>query len=325
MKKKLAIAMTDRCSAACEICCFSCSPQGERTLSTALMKDVIRQACEMDIPSVGFTGGEPFLVFDQLLECTSYASSLGMQVTVNSNGFWGRNEKRARQMLKELKEAGAQLISFSADQYHQAFVPIEDLKMAMRLCTETGLLCDVSIMETAGSDNLLRTTKALRPEIYHATVGVHPALPAGKALETVGDGAFIQHFCTRQARCTGYGLFQLNFDGSYYMCCSQFCREIPRLRLGTAQELMLKDLGRKVASDDFLYVMLRDGLGWFVVKAHEVGVEVPDRMCTPCHLCVFLFTNQELEERLRDCVKEEAERLRLQHLLGLYKRRNRDG
>ena len=91
---KLAIAMTDKCSAACDMCCFGCSPQGKRTLSNALMKDVIRQASEIDgVRGVGFTGGDPFMVYDQLLECSAYAKSLGLRVTVNTNGFWGRNEK----------------------------------------------------------------------------------------------------------------------------------------------------------------------------------------------------------------------------------------
>lgn len=317
MYNKLAIVMTDKCSAACEMCCFGCSPNGKRTLSSDLMKDVIRQASEMEeMNAVGFSGGDPFMVYDQLLDCSAYAKSLGLKVTVNTNGFWGRNEKRALEMLRALKAAGVVLISFSADRYHQQFVPVEDLRTAMRLTHAAGMQYDISIMETARSDDIVRMTEALRPEIYGVTVVNHPMLPAGKALETVKDGDFVRCFDARDAVCTSLGMFQLNFDGNYYMCCSQFCREISRLNLGDAREVRFRDLKKITASDDYLYVMQRNGFAWFVDLARELGYDIPDTLCSPCHCCYIIFRNQRLLNEIRDRVEEEAGRLRIRHLLG---------
>lgn len=317
MFSKLAIAMTDRCSAACDMCCFGCTPKGKRTLGNDLMKDVIHQASEMDgIRSVGFSGGEPFMVYDQLLECCSYAKSLGLRITVNTNGFWGRNEKKARQMLEELKKAGVELLSFSADRYHQEFVPIEDLRTAMRLTAEAGLLSNVSIMEIAGSDDIVKMTESLRPEIYQTAVINHPMLPVGKALESVSDDDFIRFFESKNAKCTFSGMIQLNFDGHYYLCCSQFCREIPRINFGDARNVKLKDLERKISSDDYLYVMLRNGLAWYVDLAKNMGFTIPNYLCSACHCCYFVFRNQEFLTKIRDQVEAEAGRLRIEHLLG---------
>lgn len=317
MFRKLAIGMTDKCSAECEMCCFGCSPNGSRTLSSDLMKDVIRQASEVEeIRAVGFSGGEPFMVYDQLLDCCHYTQSLGLQVTVNTNGFWGRNEKRAVEMLEALKAAGVTALSFSADRYHQKFVPIEDLRTAMRLTHAVGLEQDVTIMETAHSDDIVRMTEALRPEIYCATVINHPMLPVGKALESVEEGNFLRFFDSKDAICTFDGMFQLNFDGHYYMCCSQYCREIPRLNLGDAREVRFRDLKKKITSDDYLYVMLRKGFGWYVVRARELGYDIPERVCTSCHCCYMIMGNQKLLDEMRECVAEEAGRLRVQHLLG---------
>ena len=314
---KLAIAMTDKCSAACDMCCFGCSPQGKHTLSNELMKDVIRQASEIEsVQSVGFTGGDPFMVFDQLLECSQYAKSVGLRVTVNTNGFWGRNEKRAYELLQQLKEAGVEAISFSADRYHQQFVPIEDLRTAMRVTNNVGMLTDISIMETAHSDDIVRMTEALRPEIYQASVINHVLLPVGSALERVKEGEFIRYFESKEARCTFFGMIQLNFDGNYYMCCSQFCREIPRINLGDARTVKLKDLENRITSDDYLYVMLRNGLTWYVDLAREMGFEVPDYLCSACHCCYYVFRNQELLDAIKDRVEAEAGRLRVQHLFG---------
>ena len=315
---KLAVGMTDKCSAACDMCCFGCSPQGKHTLSNELMKDVIRQAGEIkEIRGVGFTGGDPFMVFDQLLECSAYAKSVGLHVSVNTNGFWGKNEKQAAEKLAALKEAGVEAISFSADRHHQQYVPIEVLKTAMRLTRAAGMLTDLTIMETAHTDDIVRMTEALRPEIYHASVVNHPMLPVGKALEKVRDGEFIRHFETKDARCTFFGMVQLNFDGSYYMCCSQFSREIPQINLGDARKVQLKDLERRITSDDYLYVMLRNGLVWYIDLARELGYEIPDYLCSPCHCCYYVFRNQKLLNEIRDRVEQEAGRLRVQHLLGV--------
>ena len=317
MFHKLAIGITDKCSAACDMCCFGCSPQGKHTLSIELLKDVIRQASEMEgTRAVGFTGGDPFMVYDLLLESCAYAKSLGLRITVNTNGFWGRNEKRALEMLKALKAAGVELLSFSADRYHQQYVPIEDLKTAMRLTQAVGMRCDISIMETAHSDDIVRMTEALRPEIYQTSVVSHAMLPVGKALERVQDGEFIRHFETKEAKCGYFGMMQLNFDGNYYMCCSQFCREIPRIKLGDAREVPLKDLQRRITSDDYLYVMLRNGLVWYINLARERGYEIPNYLCSACHCCYYVFRNQKLLDEIKDRVEQEAGRLRVQHLLG---------
>ena len=312
---KLAIVMTDKCSASCDMCCFGCTPHGKMHLSTELMKDVIRQAGETkSVHSVGFTGGEPFLFFDQLKECAAYAKSLGLRVTVNTNGFWGKNEKRALEMVLELNEAGVEVISFSADRYHQQFVPIKDLQTAMHVTVEAGIGLEVSVMETVGSDDIVQMTEALRPEIYRARIINHPLLPVGKALETISNDNYIKEFESCNAKCTFDGLFQLNFDGNYYLCCSQFSREIPHINLGNAYEVPLADLERKISSNDYLYVMLLNGLGWYIELAKEFGYTVPDYICSACHCCYYVFRNEEFLEKAKDRVAQEAGRLRVQHL-----------
>ena len=74
MISKLAFTMTNRCTASCAMCCFKCTPNGKMRLETELIKDVCRQVVEAKtVRSVGFTGGEAAIYFDQLLECSAYA------------------------------------------------------------------------------------------------------------------------------------------------------------------------------------------------------------------------------------------------------------
>ena len=318
MFTKLAIGLTDKCTAACDMCCFGCSPKGEMHLETDLIKDVTLQASRIEgIRAIGFTGGEPLIYFDQVLECCRYAKSLGLHITINSNGFWGANEERANEMAAALQKAGVALISFSADKYHQQYVPIEHLKAAIRATLRAGMLGNISVMETNDSDNIVKMTEALRPEIYQIELAYHPMLPIGKALETTAEGEYIKNFDSKYAKCTFAGMVHLNFDGNYYMCCSQFCKEIPPINLGSAKEVKLQDLEQKILTNDYLYVMLRNGLTWYIDLARELGFEIPSYLCSPCHCCYFVFRNHEFLEKSRERVKQEAGRLRVQHLLGM--------
>ena len=59
--------MTRRCNAACDICCFSCSPASRQHLDPDLIRTVLEQAASVDsIKEIHFTGGEPFLDFELL-------------------------------------------------------------------------------------------------------------------------------------------------------------------------------------------------------------------------------------------------------------------
>lgn len=314
---KFGIGITDKCSAACEMCCFGCSPEGKRTLSAEMIKDTIRQASEMEgIRSVGFSGGEAFLYFDMVLDCTSYAKSLGLKVSANTNGFWGRNEERASEMLKALKAAGMDLICFSTDCYHQEYVPLEDLRTAIRLTQAAGIQVDLNTMKTAHDGDIVNVMEGLRPEIYDVTVAYYPMLPVGKALERMTESDFVDSIESKFAKCTYQGIVTLCFDGYYYMCCSQFCMDIPRLKLGNAKEIALKDVEKRILSDDYMYVMLRNGFGWYVDQARALGYDIPERVCSACHCCYLIFNNQKLLDDLRERVTEEAGRLRIQHILG---------
>ena len=317
MFSKLAVCMTNRCSAACDMCCFGCSPKKKTHLSTEQIKSSIRQAAETGaFKSVGFTGGEPFHYYDQLLECSAYGKELGLRITINTNGFWAKNEKLAREKLLALREAGVEYLSFSADSYHQAYVPVDVLRAALRLTYECGMQSSLSIMETVDSQDLITYTEALRPEIYLTALTPHPMLPIGKAMESFSEDKYIRFFETKEAKCTFMGLLQLNFDGNYYMCCSQFCREIPPTNLGKASEVEIKDTERMITSNDYLYVMLRHGFIWYIDLAKKKGFEIPDYLCSPCHCCYFVFRNKKLMSAIEEEVREEAGRLRVQHLLG---------
>ena len=313
MIRRLAIALGDRCTASCDMCCFECSPKGEQQLETGLIKDVMEQASNIqEMTGVGFTGGEPFLFFDQLLESSRYAHELGLNVQVNTNGFWGKDAD-----LKSLKDAGVSRICFSTGKFHQRFVSLDTLKAAIIATREAGIRTGLNVMEYAEADQYEKVSKALLTEIKELSAKRYNVIPAGKAKKCIDPKDLICEEDVEDARCDFGGDVMLSFDGNYYMCCSPFARETKRLCLGSAKDVKLAELSNKIVSDDFLYVMLSNGLSWYVRIAREQGIDIPDKVCSPCQLCNMFFENNEFIEKIRPRVEKEADKLRLRYILGM--------
>lgn len=90
---QLIIQLTDRCNARCPQCGMRCTEQFPRSsLSLDTVKRVLDAAIRQGIAIVSFTGGEPFLMFDELLELITYAGNLGFPyIRTGTNGYLFRH------------------------------------------------------------------------------------------------------------------------------------------------------------------------------------------------------------------------------------------
>lgn len=78
------VSITDRCCSRCRYC--QIPEQGRPDLSTDQWKDLFRQMADAGTRRVGVWGGEPLMRQD-IGELCSYARSLGMYVSLDSNGY----------------------------------------------------------------------------------------------------------------------------------------------------------------------------------------------------------------------------------------------
>ena len=89
------------------------APQMEETIR-AIVKDHPRDSIVLDL--------------DKL----EYTTSAGLRVAVFTNGFWGADEEKANRLAGALAKAGVTRLHFSADSYHQRYIPFPALARAMR-------------------------------------------------------------------------------------------------------------------------------------------------------------------------------------------------
>ncbi len=86
------LALTYKCNLRCKFCYAGCNcttnPAGsDKELSESEFKTIIKTIYnEARVPSISFTGGEPTLKPQLLLNCIRYAKDLGMRVNLITNG-----------------------------------------------------------------------------------------------------------------------------------------------------------------------------------------------------------------------------------------------
>lgn len=84
-----------------------------------------------------FTGGEPFLNFDLLLNLTKMAKSFNIpSLFVETNCFWCRDINTTKKMLNELKSAGLSGILISVNPFILEHVPFERTELCVQASEE---------------------------------------------------------------------------------------------------------------------------------------------------------------------------------------------
>lgn len=78
-----------------------------------------------NISHVVLTGGECFLLGDDLADIIQYIHSKKLSSRVVTNGYWASSKESAKKILSGLKALGLSEVNFSTGDEHQEFVHIE--------------------------------------------------------------------------------------------------------------------------------------------------------------------------------------------------------
>jgi organic radical activating enzyme len=146
----LVLLPTYRCSAACKNCCFQSNPKILHRVPQERLLGYIDQAKEMGtIRMICISGGEPFLLKEDLVEIIGRASHLGFLTRIVTNGFWATSEKSALRRLRPLVAAGLNEINFSTGDDHADFVSLQHVLNGLQVSTRLGLGVALMVEETS--------------------------------------------------------------------------------------------------------------------------------------------------------------------------------
>ncbi|MBV9408392.1 MAG: radical SAM protein, partial [Candidatus Eremiobacteraeota bacterium] len=129
----LSILTTRRCTAACDHCCIGASPRATGAIPVPRIHGLIDEAAKIPtIDRIVFTGGECFLLGEDLDRLIRHAHLTGFETRVVTNGYWAVNERAAAQRASALFAAGLDEMMLSTGTFHQQFVPVERIIAAAR-------------------------------------------------------------------------------------------------------------------------------------------------------------------------------------------------
>lgn len=286
------LMLTYRCNAACRFCCYHCGPQagGLMTVETAVSAWSALRRLAGETAKVHLTGGEPFLVFDRLLEICEQAQRLGLGGAdfVETNAGWVTDETEARRRLKVLNAAGLHRLKISWDIFHEEFIPVEKVRFLTH-----------AAREILGPDRVL-----VRWEKYHTPSGI-------AAMDTrQRTAALAEAMATDVGRFTGRAAEALAplcaakpLDDLTGLNCRNailgakgvhidpygnvFSGQCPGMAVGSVQTTHLDALWKAFdpAAQDFWQILMSRGPSGFLPQIQADGFVPKPLYASKCHLC----------------------------------------
>ena len=309
MYNTLGFSLLKRCTAKCDICCFGSTPSDAEKLNIDRVKEYIEESKEMEqIKTIAFTGGEPFLIYDELLELICLAKEAGKKPNTITNGFWAVSEKVAFERMSQLKEAGIDYLSLSYDAYHGKYIPIQNIRNILKATTKLDIPTTLSVVKIKG-EKVGSILDSIESEIYTTNIKIVPCLPSGRAAEIFSDDQFDRTIGTADCRCVYGGNLVVLYDGTIYPCCSQEVVQTG-LSIGNFTQMTLKEALHKVRNNGLLYFLRNTDFSFFTKYAEDVlKMELPEKVVNPCELCAILFKENQADS-FYEYVLEKIEQLK---------------
>gem|GEM_PF-2589795 len=141
-----------RCSVACEHCGFTCGPgrRGKLSIQRALALIDEAHRREPTLRMIAYSGGEPFLFHDDLLTLMSAAFARGLAGGVVSNCSFAVSDDAVRARLAPLARLGLEELIVSLDEFHLAFVPLENIRRVAHFAMDNGVRLGVNVLALRG-------------------------------------------------------------------------------------------------------------------------------------------------------------------------------
>jgi len=153
----LTVITTYQCNAACTECCFECNPKVRGRLSLASMQRHIDQAVAAfpGLQLVVFSGGECFLLKQDLYAAIAHAHRHALRTRCVTNGFWGKSAAFCEKTVRRLVRAGIDEINISTGRDHQEWIPVQSVIRAAGKLVSSGIVTVVTVeMDTPDSECL---------------------------------------------------------------------------------------------------------------------------------------------------------------------------
>jgi len=330
----LSLITTHRCTAACEHCCFACSPEVSSAIPLPRLRALIEETAEVpSIRLVVFTGGECFLLGRHLDALLGRCRDLGLATRCVSNGSWATSPAAAAARVRRLKAAGLGELNLSTGVFHARFVPWERVLWgaAAAAAADIGVVINIEAFEGASFPG---DALADHPELQPFLAGDRVRINRGAWIPNGGewggcpapDGARLTHgegylrFRGEAGRTpcpSSLRVVSVNPSQDLISCCGLNLEHIPELHVASLRERSLAQALESVQPDLLKMWIHVEGPERVLdfVKEKLPDFQLPLDSAHICHTCQYLFRSPEALAVLRVCQEEVEARILERYLL----------
>lgn len=317
----LTILPTFKCIAACKHCCFGCHPWVKGRIPQGRILGYIDQAMEMEtIQLVVFSGGECFLLGKDLDRAISHAHRLGLMTRCVTNAFWAFSEEFALKRLAALREAGLTELNVSTGDYHQMYVPIQNVINAALAAIQLGMTLAIMVESRKGREF---TAKHLLLDKRIAEFMQDPDI---RSLLLINESPWIPMDSRRTIKYThSMYISRANLHGcsgcdsvlntiaimpqeELAACCGLTYQQIPELHLGSLRKRTMWDLYADAVQDFLKIWTFIEGPEHIVAWAAEKDPTIrwEGRFAHKCQICRFMYRNSKVRKVIREYYREKV-------------------
>ena len=254
---------------------------------------------------VVFTGGECFLLKDELYKAIAFANSLGLITRCVTNAFWGRTKKLADESVAKLIKAGISEINISTGVDHQKWVTAKSVKRAALTLINSKIITLITVEKDTEDSNCLNSfindsifRKALNENYQLFKIQSNSWMPFHADAETRGDQS--KHVNLKNGCGQLFNNTVVTPHNELSACCGLTLEHIPEMKLGKLKNENLSDTYFSQFSD-FLKIWISvDGPLNIIEKVMGKDFVTNNLQMASheCQVCAFLHKNEEVKRKL---------------------------
>ena len=324
----LVFSVTNRCPARCQDCPIVYEEGPRHTLTVEEMIRIFDEVISWGtLKLVVFTGGEPFLLGDELRKIVAYVSSHNIFTRIVTNAYWATSNAVARRILEDFKEAGLTEINVSCDDYHQEFIPLEYIKYANEAACDVGLpLLLAHRQKPGGRITMEYLSRYFGVDLKEFQIGKENPknnvilsgmnIPIKTHVESQDEAE--SEICKTEKPWIGpcpsvLGEIIISSNKRVQICCGIASSSIKELYIGSLEEESLLSILKKGNNDLIANWLALEGPSSILefVLSKDPTIDLPERYVNRCHLCNELFTRDEVRDVLHKHASERGEMLAL--------------
>lgn len=321
MLQTLVLSVTYACPIKCRYCGVNAGPHRKEKMSLEMIKGLIDDAHALGtVEVVVFTGGEPFLLGEDLYKAVEHASGRGFLTRIVTNAYWATSHAQAVAILMRFKASGLTELNYSCDDFHQEFIPIERVKWACDAAEEVGLPALIAAkglrhstitpeyLERTFGENLTRFKKG-KENPRNGVFNYGTTVPVGWESDALTDDDLLwpdDEACWKGPCQSVLKSIVITPEGDLSICCGIGSEEIPETIIGNIHHHSLLDLLIQANNDLVINWLALEGPYGMMRHLQKKAPDLPfrERYVNTCHLCHDLLTRPEARDLLRDAVDE---------------------